>query len=227
MKDKPILFNTAMVRALLDGSKTQTRRVVKPQSDKIYEGTSFADSRVILFPTERTNEFGTMIGGSIECPYGNPGDLLWVREAFQEVIISQIGAEEKETDIAYMATPANFPGPWKPSIHMPRWASRLTLRITDVRVERVQDISETDATAEGINILHDGEFGEVYQGILNHSPISPTAKKAFEDLWDSINDKTGFGWDQNPWVWVVEFEVINQNVDGFIAGSSVYAGIAV
>ena len=126
---------------------------------------------------------------SLKCPYGAPGDRLWVRETW-------------DTDgktIAYRATtPETTTDPepmrWRPSIHMPRWASRLTLAVTSVRVERVQEITEADARAEGIEPQRSDYSGEDSNSLQ------------FRDLWDSINAARGYGWAVNPWVWVVEFE---------------------
>lgn len=169
-KERPILFSGEMVRAILDGRKTQTRRVMKHQN-----GAHLAFQK---------------------CPHGNPGDCLWVRESFR----LSVPAHEGQT--GYPIYRANFKddpilGIWKPSIHMPRWASRITLEITGVRVERVRDISEEDAKAEGWP--RDQEL----------FPTVNTSYKAnlwFERLWDSINAERGFGWDVNPWVWVLEFK---------------------
>lgn len=151
----------------------------------------------------------------IKNPYGQPGDLLWVREQWAALANWDMYKPReivKGSEIHYKTSPLiGGLGKWRTSIHMPRWASRLTLRITNIRVERVQDISEDDAKAEGIHRDSHTEFGEVYQGVLNHSPVSPTAKKAFEDLWNAVNGPDA--WDRNDWVWVIEFEVIKQNVD--------------
>ena len=125
-------------------------------------------------------------GYYVICPYGKPGDELWVRETWN-------GTESE--GIAYRATDPQMDGePWKPSIFMPRWASRLQLVIKDVRVERLQDISIDDIYAEG-----------AYS--INWGRMPGSEHKAFKALWDSINAKRGYGWETNPWVWVVEFEV--------------------
>ncbi len=181
VKAKPILFNSEMVNALLDGRKTQTRRIMKPQP-----------------------EFGGAVARSMftQCPHGQPGDLLYVRETFAS---HQVGS-----CITYKANkhPLNIKPdsvPWTPSIHMPRWASRITLKITDVRVERVQDISEDDAKQEGFK-AHKKEIG----GMM--LPISPL--HWYRDLWNSINNN----WNENPYVWVIVFSVIHKNVDEIIKG---------
>ena len=128
------------------------------------------------------------------CPYGVPGDRLWVRETFYSN-----GMCKNTMSCHYRATynglftPDTVPWKWTPSIFMPRWASRITLEITGVRVERVQDISEEDARAEGIPDEYRAGHRIYY-------------RPRFKTLWDSINAKRGFGWDSNPWVWVVEFK---------------------
>lgn len=176
MSEKPILFSGPMFRAIIAGRKTQTRRICKDQ--------------------QSTNpfKFSESIAAS-HCPYGQPGDRLWVRETWQ------LNGNQRE-DVVYRAT-ANLHSeiPWKPSIFMPRWASRLTLEITRVRVERVQDISEKDAKAEGTTLNPD----YVKQKLYGDQDGGWTFE--YRKLWDSINAKRGFGWFKNPWVWVIEFTV--------------------
>ena len=169
MTDRPILFSAPMVRAILDGSKTQTRRVIKPQPSY----PNMCESS--LWFTHRPR-----------CPYGQPGDRLWVRET-----------QAKFHPAVYMADVEEGLYPsylWTPSTHMPRAASRITLEITGVRVERVQDITEADAMAEGADpTLVDPDGG------------SQPHVEGFTLLWDSINAPRGFGWDTNPFVWSLEF----------------------
>ncbi len=183
MPEKPILFSAPMVRALLAGTKTQTRRAVKPQpQDEVFQ-----------HPVSR--QWLESVNGEesgLRCPYGQPGDRLWVRETWTP-------CGPLPTDgVLYRS---DFPeGPlsikFKPSIHMPRWASRITLDITDVRVERLQDISEADAQAEGCPIECMSPTGDD-SGSAIYGPAG------YRALWDTIN---GHGsWDANPWVWVVEF----------------------
>lgn len=187
MKERPILFSAPMIRALLDGSKTQTRRVVKCHVED-YDGA--------------------LITGTA-CPYGQPGDRLWVREAFD--FLPAGGPDQPQAcEIVYWATgsteqrtaPHDY-NPMiyghekvRPSIHMPRWASRITLEITSVRVERLQDISESDAQAEGA-IPNDGYAG----------PAEDRQKgwvTAYRSIWKSINGADS--WAANPYVWVIEFK---------------------
>jgi hypothetical protein len=180
MKERPILFSAPMVRALLDGTKTQTRRAVKYPAP---------DGKSGWHPTATGWNF--LPGGSDRpvCPYGRIGDQLWVREAWAPKAI-----DPECTTVAYRATDDECNGPWKPSIHMPRWASRILLEVTGVRVERLLDISESDAIAEGVEPLtHPGA-------------VFRPAASAYSDLWEQING-TG-SWAANPWVWVVEFKVV-------------------
>ena len=182
MKEHPILFNGEMVRRLLDGRKTQTRRVIKPQPE---EQLLFAEScgfSAWVSPSLNLDE-----GAMRCCPYGVPGDRLWVRETWFQGYATVYRADYPGDQAGPSGDPADK---WRPSIHMPRWASRITLEVTGVRVERVQDISIGDAYAEGIS---DGNW------------LSPVEK--FILLWDGIYAKRGYSWESNAWVWVVEFEV--------------------
>jgi hypothetical protein len=204
-----------MVRALLDGSKTQTRRVVKVQNtmgrDSIlapHKGKKYA--AVHLLPEHSTQAITC-------CPYGQPGDQLWVRETFQPTFAPNV--ERDDTDwqtgkgyqLRYSATDErvdwmdgddNITRRCKPAIHMPRWASRITLDITGVRVERLQDISEADCVAEGCTKNHNGYYWGGPHAVNGLKQMA-TAKSAYRDLWESINGPGS--WHKNPWVWVVEF----------------------
>lgn len=202
MKERPILFSAPMVRAILEGRKTVTRRIIKPTQPR-------ADG---LWPAGRDP--------LPDCPYGQPSDRLWVRETW----MPDAPRDGTWDDVAFFGCkgsplsmiPAQYRTPehvihraswdghdmvgWKPSIHMPRWASRITLEVTGVRIERLQDISEADARAEGI------EQSERTGGWLPGNCAAP--EWAFRELWESIN---GAGsWNANPWVWVVEFRRIEQ-----------------
>lgn len=199
MAERPILFSAPMVRALLNGSKTQTRRVVKPQPHHGPVG-----QMVNLGDADWAMDDGDL-SGQWRCPYGVAGDRLWVKEtysgphALRELPPREwlVGAPF-QPGIWYWADGNPTDGDWtrpKPSIHMPRWASRITLQITDVRVERLQDISEEDAVAEGVCGSGDPEVWP------------PCAKAAYLDLWDEINGADeAKAWVSNPWVWVVAFE---------------------
>lgn len=219
MTERPILFSTEMVRAILDGRKTQTRRKMKVQP--------YPDSIVTVEHYHQTviDRHGDMQPGpeifgahwddgeyGLRFPYGAPGDQLWVRETWCQ------GADDGRQVPLRMATLYRADGehvtlsdgdgftqtnrdgseksPWRPSIHMPRWASRITLRITGVRVERLQDISEDDARAEGCPYPPEwaGRFMD----------RDETAKTWFKSIWNQINGPDA--WDDNPWVWVIAFE---------------------
>ena len=170
MKERPIIFNTEMVKAILEGRKTQTRRVIKPQPSGI----------ILVWE---------------HCPYGQVGDRLWVRETWnaghdgQSLPVFKAGlsadlTKELEADELWSG--------WKPSIHMPRWASRITLEITEIRVERLQEITEEDAKAEGC-------VKQIKDGLIFDSAIHE-----YSWLWDSLNAK--YPWESNPWVWVISFK---------------------
>jgi hypothetical protein len=180
MKERPILFSGPMVRAILDGKKTQTRRVVKPQPVWVAEPNA---------PFKTTDADPN---GMINCQYGYSGDRLWVRETFMPM-------PHLNAKAFYRASDQLVGGKWKPSIHMPRKLSRIMLEITGIRVERLQDISESDAIAEGVNV-HPDHYGRPRNSI--YSPV-----QAYRDLWESINGP--LSWDANPWVWVIEFRRIN------------------
>jgi hypothetical protein len=189
VKERPILFSAPMVRALLAGTKTQTRRVIKPapqmvtdKAIKPWDGDAAALQRLL----EQTGK---------SCPYGQPGDRLWVREAH-----SLVRAENPEQCPAWYWADGNpVEGDWtkpRPSIHMHRWASRILLEISSVRVERLQAISEADALTEGVESWAAGAMSP--DGQRHYS-----AYGKFEVLWSSINGISS--WHADPWVWVVEF----------------------
>ena len=201
-----------MVRALLDGSKTQTRRVLKQAT-----GPSLS---VGIEDEPGVAELSWLSGDGpgydvhetvkkVPCPYGQPGDRLWVRESFsgphcmertEEYPAMPPGQWPNESPIWYWADGEPDHGDWtrpRPSIHMPRWASRITLEIVSVRVERLQDISEADAQAEGCEIEYDTPDGHGSQ---------PSYYRGYMNLWESINGPGS--WDANPWVWCVEFRRI-------------------
>ena len=208
VKERPILFSEPMVHAILDGRKTQTRRVVRIPSNwhlgkkpESYGPADFAfldmADPVGTYPTLRT------------CPYGQPGDLLWVREtwvlgraSFENRTDVPLGPPQRggaRSPVIYKASPLinKEEFRWKPSIYMPRWASRLTLEVTGIRVQRVQEISHEDAVAEGCYRI---EPCEAYP----HG--NAWGRAGYAALWDEINKKRGYGWDKNQWVWVVAFK---------------------
>lgn len=214
MKERPILFKGRLVRAILEGRKTVTRRVVTRQhATEAFHAAALNIGVAAALDT---------MPDDVRRPYGVAGDRLWVRETWYDDFGRKPGEAhalnvERNEDggvegIEYRAThacaafeagcPCNPDGDgkrsvWRPSIFMPRWASRLLLEVASVRVERLRDITEEDARAEGVEPV-DGAWrgdGDVY----------PAARGAFRSLWDSINAARGYGWDANPWVWRIEF----------------------
>lgn len=182
MKERPILFSDQMVRAILEGRKTVTRRIAKPVKHPDL-GNIYAPGALVL-----ENEPQHVVDRA--CPFGQPGDRLWVREAWAQINVAQAPGE---TWVVYRECDnrTDYGGPWKPSIHMRRRDSRILLEITAVRVERLQDITPNQCIAEGAWREKDKELGRGQEAIA-----------AFADLWRS----TGGDWDANPWVWVVEFK---------------------
>lgn len=216
MKERPILMSGHMVRAILEGRKKRTRRVVKCDhlAQPFHEGGwlhrqgySGGVPSVYFYysPTDQETR-------SIKCPYGTIGDRLWVRETWRPKThnFPTVWPFEYRATAESSGAPAD--GPWKPSIHMPRAACRLVLEITDVRVERLQDISEQDAIAEGVESWTEERLRsrpthyKIYYQDTPEDPsfYSSTAKVSFETLWQSIYSPES--WDQNPWVWVIEFK---------------------
>jgi hypothetical protein len=189
MKEHPILFSGPMVRAILEGSKTQTRRVVKPQPGNNF--LSFGD-----LPTCTCHPFGFHDGERHwSSPYGAPGGQLWVRETWRKRAgLYYYAADFAPDDVAALK--------WKPSIHMRREASRLALEVTEIRVERLQAISEEDASAEGVHRIK-GAGGAVYPGTGAYRRPG-SYRHAFQAIWEQINVKRT-PWSSNPWVWVVSF----------------------
>lgn len=201
MTERPILFSASMVRAVLAGTKTQTRRVVKPQPEndpaKHHPIVPYNNGRGGWNWVLEATGHGT--GDPFPCPYGKPGDRLWVREAWG-LDQADNGGDRHWCRFVYRADPGaqaldnGTPVPWKPSIHMPRRASRITLEVTGVRVERLQAISASDAISEGIP---------------RGGPENPDGieQREYRALWESINGQGS--WDANPWVWVVEFRGVS------------------
>lgn len=196
MTVRPILMSAPMVRAIIDGSKTQTRRVASKLVRHPDLGNLYTPGALVL-----EGEPQHVIERA--CPYGRPGDRLWVREAWAP-------HPQDPCTVFYRATveaETGFPvwsGPWRPSIHMPRRASRITLEITGVRVERLQDISEVDARAEGID--YDPGEGGVFHVRSLAGCCSDTAAGSYRKLWEQINGPES--WASNPWVWAVDFRRI-------------------
>ncbi len=220
MRDIPILLNGPMVLATMAGRKRMTRRVMLDAPEDAHTWSKCdADGSWIGWCSATRKPIDTQAGydaftqkaypkgGGITCPYGAPGDRLWVRETWAEVPIANADGGQggrmgfiyrADGDDAFDVMPAEweFIGPWRPSIHMPRMASRLSLIVESIRVERVQDISEADAWAEG--------FPDPDGTNREHGD---RARYWFRNLWDKLNAGRGYGWDANPWVWVVGYRV--------------------
>jgi hypothetical protein len=193
VKERPILFSGPMVKAILDGRKTMTRRVVKPQPDEVLDGEPYWNIGGFRARPMAENR--------LLCKYGQAGDRLWVRESFDVWMRGEDAGSPRI--IKYMADGETHNRPWRPSIHMPRSLSRITLEITDVGIQRLQDISEQDAQAEGVGGMRDMRFMTALGNIH-----SSGHRLNFIDLWNSINGADS--WDANPWVWVVSFKRIDQ-----------------
>lgn len=227
MSERPILLSGPMVRAILDGRKTQTRRVIAKQPfDRSW---SRHDHRIQYVSGRAENQdetdgfhaYSTSSGGEwhAKSPFGQPGDRLWLRETWCNADVLFQGYEcDPPQVIGYRADlSARIDGnstigtdgwnwghesvKWKPSIHMPRWASRILLEVTDVRVERLQAITEADAEAEGVTETMPGWWSGA------EGQAGTSARAAFCLLWNSLNAARGHGWDANPWVWVVSFKL--------------------
>lgn len=245
MKARPIPFSGALPLAIREGRKTQTRRVVKwkattPGLNLQFSGLSIERLQsvdgpvyVLVGATRDSYEFRSE---PMLCPYGQPGDLLWVREDHYRYghwepvagALTPTGRQKwafvpDSSEVRFDAPPSYRRGrhhrdPWAPAWHkrlgrfMPRWASRTTLRLAEVRVERLQDISEADAAAEGLDRVEDGAARWGVQGLVDSWHYDP--RQSYRALWESINGPES--WDANPWVWALTFEVIKANVDAVL-----------
>ncbi|HBZ8115069.1 TPA: hypothetical protein MM166_000190 [Klebsiella pneumoniae] len=194
MKERGMIFNGEMVRAILDGRKTQTRRIMAPQPADDIERGIFPNPEVIGWKSSRRHKHGSTTAHF--CHYGKPGDRIWVRETWAEA-----GASAPDLKLYRANYPEHVPSiyenvppaeeiRWTPSIHMPRTASRILLEITDVRVERLKSISDGDAIREGCSTA-DMKSGDCVADV-------------FARLWASIYGAES--WNANPWVWVIEFK---------------------
>ncbi|HBQ3047747.1 TPA: hypothetical protein L7V60_004716 [Klebsiella quasipneumoniae subsp. similipneumoniae] len=234
MTERGMIFNGEMVRAILDGRKTQTRRIMKPQPEPCPRGGHWWPSNVfktMLHVEEEMQNgkggWGGLVGDA--CPFGDVGDRIWVRETFCPVDDTQYGGEKW---VDYRATPryeARHPAgwdsapndaealKWRPSIHMPRWASRILLEITSVRIEQLNAISEEDAQSEGVHTevwdqtvvarnyaAHDDFFQFWSEDMPHYVEMNQLYRSSFRSLWESIYGAEN--WQANPWVWVIEFK---------------------
>lgn len=212
MKERPILFSTPMVQAILGGTKTQTRRVVKPTPELVKIEMTDTEGYYLYDKKSRIG-YSVEHGDAVEiCPYGQIGDVLWVRETWQ-YSQDELGNNSSTTKgdcfgkFLYKAN-GDTPDTWKPSIFMPREACRIRLKITDIRVEQLHYISEDDAKAEGSPMYVMGH-GVIDNSKLNADPGYSSFinyRMGFEHLWKSINGPES--WDLNPFVWVISFEKI-------------------
>jgi hypothetical protein len=219
IKERPILFSAPMVRAILEGRKTVTRRALNERVLKsIGYGVQLGECHEL--PSEGPLHPNSIGYYNDFCPYGQPGERLWVRETWMDLrgtgVEHRLDPDGPLQRYAYRADSPpgshsdearkDFGLKWKPSIHMPRAACRILLEITDVRIERLQDISEEQALAEGVRPYPDhAEFGEWYH-VEGVETYSAEPSKSFELLWSSINGTES--WNANPWVWVVELKQV-------------------
>lgn len=218
MKQRPILFSTPMVQAILEGRKTMTRRIIKPQPILFYNGWKWEGTRPKAKQNSGAmavfNHTGEPTGDPClawACKYGREGDVLWVRETWCH------NAEE-EGSFLYRATHTEAwdeetgGSPWKPSIHMPKSAARIFLQITNVRVERLQDISEEDSKAEGMKptLFHSstGRYEEITPEHVFYGSAIHKFRTGFKNLWMKINGEES--WKSNHWVWVIDFKRIEK-----------------
>ena len=235
-QERGMIFNGEMVCAILDGRKTQTRRIVKGVDGAVSFNLEWDihNNEIFVVLGERDHTGLNPILGAISCPFGVVGDRIWVRETFQGPLVSEELFEE------YRANPEKFETPqyceyaadggakpeycdlddnlrhgWRPSIHMPRWASRILLEITSVRVESLNDISEIDANHEGMMFTDYGvgRFGQQRPGYCwkptkHTDECLPNARMAFANVWESLYGD--YTWRANPWVWVIEFKRVQE-----------------
>jgi hypothetical protein len=219
-RERPIIFSADSVRAILDGRKTQTRRVV---DELLYIEIDDTDG-TLRQVSQSDSGFGAACEKYARCPYGRPGDRLWVRETFALAATCEDPGDEGEGDwrAVYRADgdarswtegtgddAKEIAAPWRSPIFMPRWASRLTLELTEVRVQRVQHITREDAVAEGMS-------SDPVAGHLRRDGVTELATIVFFDPvlsyrrgWNALNAKRGFSFENNPWVWALQFEVVH------------------
>ncbi|WP_211843735.1 ASCH domain-containing protein [Raoultella ornithinolytica] len=211
MIERGMIFNGEMVRAILDGRKTQTRRIMAPQPADDIERSAFPNPDAIGWKSSLKHKYGSTTAHF--CPFGTIGDRIWVRETFRvhsratDVATLVYKASERNSwteqthrvPVAVCNKPAT-PEKWTPSLHMPRWASRILLEITDVRVERINSISQEDAQAEGLELTG---WRPTYSDPDSGGEVM-TPYDNFAELWSSIYGDES--WQANPWVWVIEFK---------------------
>lgn len=215
MKDKPISFSTPMVKAIIDDRKTKTRRVIKGMGNKMHYGRLLGDWGLSDPPELRDGVLYWRLQTDVDdnqmfeekCPW-KVGQTLWVKETWRNISIKRedpVFTYKADYSSAYVGEPIK----WKSSRYMPRKAARLFLKVISIRVERLQDITEEDARAEGIrefSLVASNGTTKLYGVTYEQPEKSYTAKQEFTYLWNDLNAKRGFGWDTNPWAYVIEFE---------------------
>ena len=226
IKMKSILFS-CLIPEILDGTKTQTRRLVKFTKSvcATWDVKSSYDAYDVT-PHHNRGTFGFLVAGDmgyadVKCPYGVPGDLLYVKETWKpDPAWGQSNVSTKKLipgdNILYKATldpqhPKYNTGKWRSPLFMPEWAARIKIKIIDVRVERLQDISDHDAKAEGVrepNIEFIGNKLDKYHTIMQKLGAGSHYKTGYKIIWDSLHTNDGNAWSKNPWVWVIDFKVV-------------------
>jgi len=223
--ERPLLFSAPMIRALLEGRKTQTRRVAKLDRPRDLASEQLEDFEIRGFEFRRQSD-GTYLVIP-PCPYGQRGDRLWIREAHAIVPASAYRMSRDDgAPIPHAVSPdgqewavyregwSRSRPRWRPSIFMPRWASRILLEIVEVRLERLQAISEIDAIDEGVMLVPNPPAYQraieqwVADGRPGKPPLGPSPAERYRHLWDSLNARRGAGWDANPWIWALTFRRI-------------------
>ena len=237
MNEHPIIFSSEMVRAILDGRKTQTRRIIKPQPE-----VCPIETRPPAYPESilwHVSKDGGIYGGLLThkeftkyCLYGQVGDRLRLKEDYKyiiqgDLVITYYKYSYKKDRVEY--TPLSYldkktrrklikgrKDVWKSKLLMFKFMARIWLEITNIRVERVQDISEEDCIAEGIELIYGKRNLSPFSGYKDYSGLVEVcgATASFHTLWDSLNAKRGYAWDKNPWVWVIEFRKAKDGKDG-------------
>lgn len=229
MHEHPILFSGSMVRAILDGRKTQTRRVIIPQPEFMDGGWFWRGGKPLLDATYGADYVhtgkGALVDALLKTSRHQPGDRLWVRESWQ-VAEALWSGDDFDVGSPFKSIPKEAPKdgtyylfyaadgmvyPFRPSIHMPRWASRITLEVKAVRAELVQDIS-TGGEMFKSDVIHEGCPRELWA--CHQHDMGVAEADWFQKLWDSINAKRGYGWNKNPWVRVTEFEMVSDAAEG-------------
>jgi hypothetical protein len=229
IKERPILFSGPMVQAILTGRKTQTRRIIKSPYEFLVEDDGCGGPVWPFYPCYVTGEPECE---KIPCPYGKPGERLWVRETWADGSYRDpdwaccVAYRADNSGMNYLCKEGDEPvcldtpcklrpegvSRWRPSIFMPRWASRITLEVTDVRAERLQDISDVDAINEGVLMLGDDwlygafpDYADKLRATISGTkpPLGPSPRMRYAKLWEQINGPDS--WSANPWVWAVEF----------------------